>query len=46
MDEPDGVTGAAAIRIEEPSLQEQILQYESTGCAISYWSSMGHTYIL
>ena len=36
MDEPDGVTGAAAIRIEEPSLQEQILQYESTGCTSSY----------
>ena len=35
MDEPDGVTGAAAIRIEEPSLQEQILQYESTGCTIA-----------
>lgn len=34
MDEPDGVTGAAAIRKEEPSLQEQILQYESTGCTI------------
>ena len=34
MDEPDGVTGAAAIRIEEPSLQEQILQYESTGCIL------------
>ena len=35
MDEPDGVTGAAAIRIEEPLLQEQILQYESTGCTIA-----------
>ena len=31
MDEPDGVAGAAAIRNEDPSLQEQILQYESTG---------------
>jgi len=32
MDEPDGVTGAAAVRKEEPSLHEQILQHESTGC--------------
>lgn len=39
MDEPDGVAGAAAIRNEEPSLQEQILQYESTGC-ISIASSL------
>ncbi|XP_065918364.1 serine/threonine-protein kinase ATR-like isoform X5 [Dysidea avara] len=31
MDEPDGVTGAAAVRKEEPSLHEQILQHESTG---------------
>ena len=31
MDEPDGVTGAAAIRKEEPSLHEKILQHESTG---------------
>lgn len=42
MDEPDGVTGAAAIRIEEPSLQEQILQYESTGRTSSYWLTVGH----
>jgi len=34
MDEPDGVTGAAAIRKEEPSLYEQILQHESTGCDV------------
>lgn len=42
MDEPDGVTGAAAIRIEEPLLQEQILQYESKGCTNSYWLIIGH----
>jgi len=34
MDEPDGVSGAAAIRKEEPSLHEQILQHESTGCDV------------
>ena len=31
LDEPDGVAGVAAMRTSEPSLSEQILQYESTG---------------
>ena len=31
LDEPDGVVGVAAMRTSEPSLSEQILQYESTG---------------
>ena len=31
LDESDGVAGVAAMRTSEPSLSEQILQYESTG---------------
>lgn len=31
LNDPDGVSGVAAIRHYEPSLQEQTLQYESTG---------------
>ena len=31
LDEPDGVAGVAAVRTTEASLNEQILQYESTG---------------
>ena len=31
LGDSDGVAGVAAIRVSEPSLHEQILQYESTG---------------
>ncbi|KAB7496008.1 Serine/threonine-protein kinase ATR [Armadillidium nasatum] len=31
LGEPDGVAGVAAIRQEEPSLKEQIIEYEATG---------------
>ena len=31
IDEPDGVAGVAAVRTAQLSLNEQILQYESTG---------------
>jgi hypothetical protein len=31
MHEPDGVSGANALRREEPSLREQILEHESIG---------------
>ena len=31
LDEPDGVAGVAAVRTTEATLNEQILQYESTG---------------
>lgn len=31
MHEPDGVRGVNALRREEPSLQEQILEHESIG---------------
>ena len=31
LDEPDGVAGVAAVRTTEAALNEQILQYESTG---------------
>ncbi|XP_071509803.1 serine/threonine-protein kinase ATR-like [Diadema antillarum] len=31
MDEPDGVLGVSAIRLQEPSLREQIHDHESTG---------------
>lgn len=31
MHEPDGVTGVNALRREEPSLREQILEHESIG---------------
>ena len=31
LDDSDGVGGVAAVRVSEPSLMEQILQYESTG---------------
>ena len=31
MDEPDGVAGVCAIRIQEPSLEENITAYEATG---------------
>ena len=31
LNDSDGVAGVAAIRASESSLQEQILQYESTG---------------
>ena len=33
LNDSDGVAGVAAIRASESSLQEQILQYESTGIA-------------
>ncbi|XP_050687762.1 serine/threonine-protein kinase ATR-like isoform X2 [Eriocheir sinensis] len=31
LDEPDGVAGVAAIRREDPSLEEQVIQHEATG---------------
>ena len=31
MDEPDGVLGAAAIRVSQPTLMQQILTHESLG---------------
>ncbi|XP_066955721.1 serine/threonine-protein kinase ATR [Macrobrachium rosenbergii] len=31
LDEPDGVAGVAAIRRDDPSLEEQVLEYEATG---------------
>ena len=31
MDEPDGVAGVAAVRKSEPSLHEEIVEFESTG---------------
>ncbi|KAK8731546.1 hypothetical protein OTU49_007362 [Cherax quadricarinatus] len=31
LDEPDGVAGVAAIRREDPSLDEQVIEYEATG---------------
>ena len=31
LDEPDGVAGVAAVRNLEPSLQEEIIEFESTG---------------
>jgi serine/threonine-protein kinase ATR len=31
LDEPDGVAGVAAIRNADPSLQEEIMECESTG---------------
>ena len=31
LDEPDGVAGVAAVRHSEPSLYEEIVEYESTG---------------
>ena len=31
LDEPDGVAGVAAIRNADPSLHEEIMEYESTG---------------
>ena len=31
LNDVDGVTGVAAIRQVEPSIREQILQFESTG---------------
>ena len=40
LDEPDGVAGVAAVRCTEATLNEQILQYESTGmhvrCTIAW----------
>ena len=36
LDEPDGVAGVAAVRTTEATLNEQILQYESTGMSL-YW---------
>ena len=34
LDEPDGVAGVAAVRTTEATLNEQILQYESTGISL------------
>lgn len=31
MDEPDGVLGAAALRVSQPTLMQQILTHESLG---------------
>lgn len=31
LDEPDGVAGVAAVRNSEPALQEEIVEFESTG---------------
>lgn len=31
LDEPDGVAGVAAIRQEDPSLDEQVIQHVATG---------------
>ena len=31
LDEPDGVAGVAAVRSSEPALQEEIVEFESTG---------------
>nr|XP_045585132.1 serine/threonine-protein kinase atr-like isoform X1 [Procambarus clarkii] len=31
LDEPDGVAGVAAIRREDPSLDDQVIEYEATG---------------
>ena len=31
LDEPDGVAGVAAIRQEDPSLDEQVIQLVATG---------------
>ena len=31
LDEPDGVAGVAAVRNSEPSIQEEIIEFESTG---------------
>ena len=31
LDEPDGVAGVAAVRKSEPSLHEEIVEFESTG---------------
>ena len=31
LDEPDGVAGVVAVRNAEPSIQEEIVEFESTG---------------
>lgn len=36
LDEPDGVAGVAAIRREDPSLEEQVIQHEATGISLKF----------
>lgn len=36
LDEPDGISGIAAVRKVDVSLKEQILEHESSGQAISF----------
>ena len=31
LDEPDGVAGVVAVRNSEPTMQEEIIEFESTG---------------
>ena len=44
LDEPDGVAGVAVMRTSEPSLSEQILQYESTGECTAAGNTQGFTW--
>ncbi len=43
LDEPDGVAGVAAVRTPVVSLEEQTLQYESTGMRVL--EANGHIHI-
>ena len=46
MDEPDGVLGVSAIRLQEPSFREQIHDHESTGRFLSHWTFKWNSFML
>ena len=40
LDEPDGISGVAAVRKVDVSLKEQILEHESSGQAICFMNTV------